>query len=222
MKLSENTLDVLKNYASINTALMFRKGNLLRTVSKEKTILAEATIDETIPADFGIFELNQLLSILSLHKEAPEVTLDGNDVIIKGYGDRSRITYRCCDASNIKTPPDANIKVPSEDATFLLNEQDLAWVTKSASVLGCPNIAVVGKDGFLTLRLMDGQNDSAHSDTLKVEVHTGPDCFFMFKTENWKMLPGTYKVTVSSKGVSHFENTARKLQYWIALEQKAK
>lgn len=222
MKLSDNTLEILKNYASINTALMFRKGNLLRTVSKEKTILAEATIDESIPADFGIFELNQLLSILSLHKEAPEITLDGNNVIIKGYGDRSRIAYRCCDASNIKVPPDSNIKVPSEDASFLLNEADLAWVTKSASVLGCPNIAVIGKDGFLSLQLLDGQNDSAHTDTLKVEIHTGPDCFFMFKTENWKMLPGNYKVTVSSKGVSHFEHTARKLQYWIALEQKAK
>jgi hypothetical protein len=222
MKLSDNTLDVLKNYASINTALMFRKGNLLRTVSKEKTILAEATIDEDIPTDFGIFELNQLLSILSLHKTAPEITIDGNDVIIKGFEDRSRITYRCCDVSNIKTPPDSNIKVPSEDAAFLLSEGDLAWITKSASVLGCPNIAVVGKDGFLSLCLLDGQNDSAHSDTLKVEVHTGPDCFFMFKMENWKMMPGTYKVTVSSKGVAHFENTARKLQYWIALEQKAK
>lgn len=222
MKFSENTLSVLKNYATINTALMFRKGNLLRTVSKEKTILAEATIDETIPSDFGIFELNQLLSILSMYKDAPEVTIDGNDVIIKGFEDRSRITYRCCDVSNIKTPPDSNIKVPSEDASFLLSEADLAWITKSASVLGCPNIAVVGKDGYLSLRLLDGQNDSAHTDTLKVEVHKGPDCFFLFKTENWKMLPGTYKVTVSSKGVAHFENTARKLAYWIALEQKAK
>ena len=222
MKLSENTLEVLKNYAAINPGLFFKKGNLLRTVSKEKTVLAEATIDETMPVDFGIHELTQLLSILSLHKDSPELSIDGNNLVITGIEGRSKITYRCCDESNIKMPPSKNIVVPSEDATFLLSQTDMEWALKCASVLGCPNIAVVGQGGFLSLQLLDGANDSSHTDTLKVETHTGPDCFFMFKTENWKMLPGTYKVTISSKGVAHFENTARKIQYWVALEQKAK
>jgi len=222
MKLSEATLELLKNYAAIQDGIFIKKGNLLRTVSKEKTILAEATIDETMPVDFGIGELTQLLAILSLHKQTPDLDIDGNNLVISGLDGRSKITYRCCDASAVKPAPDKNIVVPTQDATFLLTEADMEWAMKCASVLGCPNIAVVGQGGFLSLQLLDGANDAAHTDTLRVETHTGPDCFFMFKTENWKMLPGSYKVTISSKGVSHFENTARKLAYWIALEQKAK
>jgi len=222
MQLSEHTVSVLKNFSSINTGLFFKKGNVLRTVSPGKTILASAVIDEQMPSDFGIHELNQFLSILSLHKTSPDVSVDGNNLIIQGLEGRSRITYRCCDSSQIKTPPEKNVNVPSEDATFLLTEADLEWVMKCSSVLGCPNIAVVGQDGFLSLRLLDGHDDSAHTDTIKVETYTGPDCFYMFKAENWKMLPGTYKVTISAKGVAQFENEARRIQYWIALEQKTK
>lgn len=222
MQLSENTIDVLKNYASINEGIFIKKGNLLRTVNKGKTILAEATVDETFPADFGIGELNQLLAICSLHDKAPELLISGNDVVVKGYNDRSKITYRCCDATQVKTPPDKNIAVPTEDATFLLTEADMKWILKSANVLTCPNIAVVRTDGVLSLRVLDAQNDSAHTDTLEIEKQEGPDAFLLFKTENWKMMSGTYKVTVSAKGVAHFENTTRKLAYWIALEQQAK
>lgn len=222
MKLSENTLSVLKNFSTINTGLFFKTGNALRTVSPFKTVLAEATIDETIPSDFGIFDLNQVLSILSLHKDAPEVSVDGNNLVIQGYGDRSKITYRCCDATMIKTPPDKNIALPTEDATFLLTEPDLEWVLKSAGVLASPNISVVGVNGKLSLRTSDAHDDSAHSDTLEVAPHTGADISFLFKTENWKMLPGTYAVTISSKGIAMFVNQARKLTYWVALEQKQK
>lgn len=222
MKLSTNTLSILKNYSTINPRLFFKRGNLLRTVSEGKTVLAEATIDETIPSDFGIYELHQLLAILSLHKDAPEMTVEGNNVIVHGNTGRSKITYRCCDATMIKIPPDKNIALPTNDATFLLTEEDLVWVMKSASVLGCPNIAVVGAEGKLALRILDGADDSKHTDTLEIAPYTGPACFFMFKTENWVMMPGSYAVTISSKGVAHFEHQARKLAYWIALEQKAK
>ena len=222
MKLSENTMSVLKNFSTINTSLFFKSGNSLRTVSPFKTVLAEATIDETIPSDFGIFDLNQVLSILSLHKDAPEVSIDGNNLVIRGFGDRSKITYRCCDATMIKTPPEKNITVPTQDATFLLTEADLEWILKSASVLTSPNISVVTSNGKLYLKTLDSTDDSAHSDILEVGPHTGADVSFLFKTENWKMLPGTYAVTISAKGVAMFENQARKVTYWIALEQKQK
>lgn len=222
MKLSENTLSVLKNFSTINTGLFFKAGNTLRTVSPFKTVLAEATIDEAVPSDFGVHDLNQVLSILSLHKDAPEVNVDGNNLVIRGFGDRSKITYRCCDATMIKTPPEKNITLPTEDVAFLLTEADLDWVLKTAGVLASPNVSVVSTNGKLTLRTLDATDDSAHTETLEVSPHTGTDVNFLFKTENWKMLPGTYAVTISAKGVAHFQNQARKIQYWIALEQKQK
>lgn len=222
MQLSKPTLETLKNFAGIYEGLSVKKGNTLRTVSKGKTILAQAVVDESFPIDFAIADLNQVLAILSLHKDAADLSVKGNDLVITGVQGRSKITYRCCDTSMIKTPPEQNISLPSKDVTFLLTEEDLDWVLRSGSVLASPNIAAVRTNGTLSLRLFDGQNDSAHTDTLDIEKQEGPDCFFMFKLENWKMLPGTYEVTISSKGVSHFKSTTRKIEYWVALEQKAK
>jgi hypothetical protein len=147
--------------------------------------------------------------------------LKGNDVTITGNGGRSKFTYRCCDSTMMKLPPDKGIAIPTEDVTFLLPDKDLAWVLKAASVLGSPNIAVIGKNGTLSLSMLDAQNDSAHTDIIEIAPHTGADFIFYFKTENWKMMPGTYAVTISSKGVALFTHQARKVSYWIALELKA-
>lgn len=222
MKLSENSLSVLKNFSTINTGLYFKTGNKLRTVSPFKTVLAEATIDETVPSDFGIFDLNQVLAIISLHNEAPELSIDGKNLVIQGLGDRSKTTYRTCDATMIKTPPENNITLPSNDATFLLTEADLDWVTKAASALGSPNITVASQEGRLFLSASDSTDDSAHVNHLSVGPHTGAPVNFLFKAENWKMMPGTYAVTISQKGIAHFQNQARKIQYWVALEMRTK
>lgn len=226
MKFSKNTLDILKNFSSINTALFFKSGNTIRTISPFKTVLAEAVVDETFPSDFGVYDLHQLLNILSLYSDTPEVSVIGNDLVVQGNAGRSKITYRTCEASMIKCPPDKEIKLPSEDLSFLLSETDLEWVLKSANVLTCPNIAVVGDGTSLSLKTLDSSNDSSHTDTLDLGPHSGAPVKFVFKTENWKFIPGTYAVTVSNKistaGVAKFQNQARKIVYHVALEGQTK
>lgn len=225
IKFSENTMTVLKNFSTINGGLFFTKGHVLRTMNGGKSVLAEATIDEEIPQDFGISELNQLLSILSLHKETPSLTLVGNNLVVEGNKGRSKITYRTCDKSSIKTPPVNNISMPNIDVSFLLTEADLSWIMRSTGVLASPNIAVIGDGKCLYLRAIDAQDNSSHTDTLEVAPHTGAPFNYLFKIENWTLIPGTYEVEVSAqegKGVAHFTHQARKIQYWIAMESKTK
>ena len=219
MQVSDNTFDVLKNFSTINSGLLFTKGNVQRTVSPGKVVLAEAVIDDSVPDDFCIFDLNQLLSILSLHKTAPELEVNGNNIVVQGYDGRSKITYRCCDASMIKTPPKNNIVLPSEDATFTLSEDDYAWIMRAAAVLNSPNISITSRDGKLFVAACDVSDDSSHHDALEVGVHTGPAIDYTFKTENWKMLPGSYTVTLSPVA-AHFHHQTRKIQYWVAIESK--
>ncbi len=219
MLLSENTLSILKNFSTINTGLFFRKGNTLRTMNQGKSILAEATIDETIPTDFGIYDLNQFLAIVSLHKSSPELTIQGSNAIIEGG--RSKIVYRCCAEETIKGRPTKGITVPSDDISFTLVEDDFNWVMRASSVLKSPNIAVVGDRGKIFINTFDAGNDAEAADSFEVSTYTGDPVYFEFKTENWKMVSGTYKVTISKQGIASFENTSRKITYWIALESKS-
>jgi hypothetical protein len=222
MQLSENTLTVLKNFSAINTGLFFKQGNLLRTVSPNKTVLAEATIDETIPTDFGVHELNQLLAIISLYKTPPVIDVKGNDLVVKSPNGKSKITYRCCAANMIKMPPDKSLELPSEDLQFTLSEEDYNWIIKSSSVLGNPNISISSHEGKLYLGTSDTSNDAASTDSVELKNYEGPSVHFTFKTENWKMIPGDYTVSISSKGIALFKSTTRKIQYWVATETKKK
>ena len=218
MLLSDSTIAILKNFSTIHTGIYFREGNILRTMNQGKTVLAEATIDEHIPAGFGIYELSQFLAILSLHKASPEITVKGSNLLIEGG--RSTITYRCCAEEIIKGAPTKGLVVPSNDITFTLGEDDFHWVMRTASILKSPNIAVVGDRGKVFIKTYDSDNDSEAFDSLEVSTYTGEPFLFVFKTENWKMMNGTYSITISSQGIASFTNEAKKLTYWIALESK--
>lgn len=220
MLMSDNTLSVLKNFSSINVGMWFKKGNVLKTMNTGKTIVAEAVIDEQLPGDFGVHELPQLLSILSLHKSAPDLTLNGNDLIVSGNDGRSRITYRTCEKEAIKGIPEKSLTLPEVDLQFTLEENDFNWVMRSAAVLSSPNISIVGEGGKIYIKMHDQSNDSAHTDSLEVGEYTGDSFNHLFRTDNWKMMPATYDVKVASAGIVSFENTSRKIMYWVALEKQ--
>ena len=109
MKLSIDTLSVLKNFASINQGIMFKKGKTLRTVSPQKNVMAEATVSDEFPTDFGVYDLNNFLSVLSLHKEEPTIDFQDNNVLISGLQGRSKIKYRFCAPHLIVVAPEKAI-----------------------------------------------------------------------------------------------------------------
>lgn len=217
MKLSNQTLNVLKNYASINQGIVFKKGNTISTMSAQKNILSEATIPDEIPQSFGIYDLNNFLSVVSLNKD-PEIEFDEKNAIIKSLNGRSKIKYRFTEASMIVTPPEKKITLPSVDATFTLTEEDFAWIQKTSAVLGSPHIAAVSDGTEVNLVAFDATNDSAHTTSIKIEAQTTGSYKMIFKTENLKMIPGSYIVEISSKGIASFKNTKEDIQYWIATE----
>ena len=66
MKLSNKTLEVLKNFSNINQNILIEEGNVVRTISTMKNILGSATITESFPIEFGIYDLNEFLGVMSL------------------------------------------------------------------------------------------------------------------------------------------------------------
>ena len=142
MKLSESTLSLLKNFSTINQSILFKQGNKLRTISVMKNILAEATITEELPKDFGIYDLNQFLNGLGLHHQ-PDLDFanDGHVVIREG---RMRTKYFFADPNVIITPPDKEISIPTEDVKFELSTQQLDKLLKASAIYQLPDLSVVG------------------------------------------------------------------------------
>ena len=215
MKLSDNTLSLLKNFSTINQSILFKAGNKLRTISVMKNILAEATIEEELPKDFGIYDLGQFLNGLSLHHN-PDLDFQDDSYVVIKEG-RSRSKYFFADPSVIITPPERSIELPSEDVTFDLSTDQLDKLLKAAAIYQLPDLSVVGEDGVVKIVVRDKKNETSNNYSVMVG-ETQSEFVFNFKVENIKILPGTYDVVVSQKLLSRFVSKNHDLTYYIALE----
>jgi hypothetical protein len=216
MKLSDKTLTLLKNFSSINQSILFKEGSSLRTISVMKNILAEATIEEELPKDFGIYDLNQFLNGLNLHQNAELDFVNESYVVIKEG--RSRSKYFFADPSVIVTPPDKSISLPSEDVCFVLDTKELDKLLKAAAVYQLPDLSVVGEAGVVKLVVRDKKNDTSNDYSIVVGEKPLKRLPFNFKVENIKIIPGNYEVVISQKLLSRFKNTGFDVTYYIALE----
>ena len=219
MKLSDKTLTLLKNFSSINQSILFKKGSSLRTISVMKNILAEAVIDEDLPTDFGIYDLNQFLNGLSLHHQ-PELNFENTGHVVIREG-KSRTKYFFADPNVIVTPPDKEITLPSEDVSFELSTSQLDKLLKAAAIYQLPDLAVIGEAGVVKIVVRDKKNDTSNDFSIVVG-ETESEFSFNFKVENIKILPGTYDVVVCKQLLSRFTCQDYDLKYFIALEPDSK
>ena len=215
MKLSDSTLSLLKNFSTINQSILFKQGSKLRTISVMKNILAEATISEELPQDFGIYDLGQFLNGMGLH-QSPELDFknEGHVVIREG---KMRSKYFFADPNVIITPPEKPITLPSEDVSFELSTDQLDKLLKAAAIYQLPDLSVVGGEGVVKVLVRDKKNDTSNDFSIAVG-ETDAIFSFNFKVENIKILPGTYEVVVSQKLLSRFTAKNYDLTYYIALE----
>ena len=215
MKLSDNALAILKNFADINNAILVKQGNKLRTISVAKNILAEAEIKEDFPRDFAIYDLNQFLNGLSLHQD-PDLDFNQDSYLSIKEGKR-RVKYFFADPNVIISPPEKEITLPSQDVCFQLDSVTLEKLTKAAAVYQLPDMSAIGENGVIKLVVRDKKNDTSNEYAIVVG-ETSDEFEFNFKVENIKIIPGAYEVVVSSKLLSQFTNTQHNLKYYIALE----
>lgn len=218
MKFSEHTISVLKNFASINSGVVLNKGKTQKTISPEKSILVEATLDDDIPSVFGIYDLNQFLGNLTTLKN-PELTFSTDSVKLDD-GELS-FDYHASSANLIISPPaDKELKLSRVDVKFSLPNVTLQKLLKVATMNSLPNLSVVGEDGELRLKIHERSNDTSNFGTIKIGDYAGANFAASFKTENLKLLPNDYDVELQNDAFAKFVNTSGNLKYFIALETK--
>ena len=217
MKLNQNTIETLKNFAGINTNILIKQGDELSTISTMRNIFARAKVSDSFTNQFGIYDLNEFLSAVSGFSK-PELTLKDKYLTISSEGSRSKVKYYYSDPSVIVSPQ-KEVNMPESDVTFSLTESNYKELLKMAAILKSPDLALIGtKGGDIILKVCDKKNDTSNSFDIVVGQGATADYTFYFKVENMKMLDGDYDVSVSSKSISHFKNKKLPIEYWIALE----
>ena len=220
MKLSESTINVLKNFATINSGMQFKQGSTVRTISKQQNVLGKATVSETFDSDFVIYDLNRFLSLVG-SLDNPEIVVNTDTKNLTVKSGTSKTTYGLSDEAMIVAPPAKELKIENAEVNFRLTKEDMSQVLKLSGILGLPNIAVTGNGSEISISALDVKN--ADSDDFSIKVgETSANFRMIFVTENLKMIPGTYDVAISSKGISHFKHSTDPIEYWIATEAGSK
>tara|TARA_B000000532_G_scaffold194681_1_gene160702 strand:+ start:240 stop:905 length:666 start_codon:yes stop_codon:yes gene_type:complete len=215
MQISDETMEVLKNFSTINPSLSFKAGNTVRTVSEQKNILAQAVIGESLPVNFAIYELNQFLGLASLY-EKPDFAFGEKEVVISEGNNKSKYTYT--DPSMVTSAPDKNLELDNVDVAVKVSADDLKRVLSAANQLGLPEIVFRGIDGGVSLVATDTKNPTSNEHSISVG-ETNANFSMVFKTENLQKLGASdYDVAISKSGIAHFKSTAKNIQYWIATE----
>ena len=226
MIIHNETVEYLKNFAEINQSLVIEKGNVIKTVSEQTNVMAKADLGQEFPQDFAIYDLNKFLGVLSLFAE-PKFDFSEKSVKIQSSVDANNFTagdsvaeYQFANMSlfeNERKILAKDIELPSEDASFKLEEKYLVSIMRAASFMSLPEIAVIASEGKIKLQAIDSKTSV---DSYAVELGSSDSNFKMiFKIENLKMMKGSYDVKISNKGLGHFKNCERALEYWIATEQ---
>lgn len=218
MKFNQVTASVLKNFAAINQSVKITKGNVVKTISPQKSVMAIATLDQDMEGDACIYDLPRFISTLSLFDE-PEISFQPNKFLIKGG--KSKVNYTFASESMILTPPDREITLPSVDVKVDLSWIDFDKVMKASSVLKLTDIAFVGDKEGIKLAAIDVNNSTADSFSIQLSEEAQEKAFtYVFRTDNLKFIPGDYSVEISSKGISKFQND--RVTYFVATEASSK
>ena len=215
MKISKKTLDILKNFATINSNILIKPGNTITTITPVKNVLAEAVVEETFDVEFGIWDLNKFLGVVSLFND-PEFEFEEKYVRICGSG--GSVKYHYCEPK-LLTVPNKKINMPESAMNFVMTQKKFAELQKASSVLQVSDISVSNDGSLISMTAMDKADVSSNTYSIGVGEYGGDNSFEMFfKIDNLKLLPGDYDVQICEKVVSKFSNQNMNLNYWIALE----
>ena len=216
--ITKPTIEVLKNFCSINKSIVIKPGNQIATLSINKNILAIADVEEQFESQISIYDLGVFLGGLSLFDQPKIDTSDSNYVTVSDQRGKSKTRFFYADPDIITQPPEKEITIPSVDVKFRLEAGILQQLQRAAMVYQLPDLCLYGDGTEMSLCVTDKKNDTSNSYSVQVGVSDDEFCY-CFKVENLKLLAGDYNVTISKQNVALFQGSG--IKYFIALEPNA-
>ena len=216
--ITKPTIEVLKNFCSINKSIVIKPGNQIATLSINKNILAIADVEEQFESQISIYDLGVFLGGLSLFDQPKIDTSDSNYVTVSDQRGKSKTRFFYADPDIITQPPEKEITIPSVDVKFRLEAGVLQQLQRAAMVYQLPDLCLYGDGTEMSLCVTDKKNDTSNSYSVQVGASDDEFCY-CFKVENLKLLLGDYNVTLSKSNVALFQGEG--IKYFIALEPNA-
>lgn len=219
MQLSTRTIDILRNFSSINANLVVDNGNVIKTMSAARNLVSCAEIEETFPQSFGIYDLAEFLSVISL-VNSPQISFSDNYCTVSDTSGLSSVKYFYSDREMLSYPK-KDITMPECEVKFLLNVNVLQQIKRAAAALGHKELSVTPSGGSVQISVIDPKDSTSNSFSVVVDGQYPDDTDFnlIFSVDNFKLIGEDYEVSVSSRMISKFKSLDSNIEYFIALEK---
>lgn len=216
MILSKKTLDILKNFASINTNICIQPGSKLITLSPTMNIMAEAVVEEKFGQDVRIPDLNDFLTTISI-AESSELSFEEEHILV-GNGDRAEFPYG--DPAIVKAVT-KKLTMPDIVATIELSHKQLAKIMKASGAQRLPNLKIRSAgDGTAEAVVFDKSLPKSITHKLVLDAEYSEPFSVSFKVDALKFIPGDYTLEISKNIVSRFTHKTEDIKYFVAMDYK--
>ena len=237
IQLSKKTIDLLRNFSTINKSILIQPGKFLQTMSVNKNIIAMGQIAENIPEQMAIYDLPLFLGALSLFKKPWLHFPDNKKVVVYDEETKGKTVFYYSDPEIIVKPPEFNPNLPQQELMFDLPQTDITQLLQAAKVYGVEDLCINWYRQEYSICVRDKKNNTSNVFSLplkKVVFDQTPreeggeqykvtperqEFCYCFKVENLKLLDATYHITLSQKNIANFTSLSHnELDYFIALE----
>lgn len=218
MKFSSDLLKIFKNFSDINSNLLLKPGNVIKTVRVPPTIYAEAEVGEVFEDEFGIYDLKEFLSTLAMFKNPTIEFKDGYLEIVDDDDPTIRTKYYSADPTILTKVPELK-QLPEPSAVFTITDVNFKRIQRASSTLKCPDVVIKGENGQINAIVCDLTTSTKNSFTVLLESdYQGATFDVHLKQEKLLMLDGDYKCSLIADKVIKMEHAEKKLSYVVSLD----
>ena len=221
MEFSDNTMTIFRNFSDINQNILVKEGNILKTISEARNVLASAELEDNFPKCFGVYDLSEFIGVTNL-VDKPNLSFEDEYLTISDSTGRSKIKYFYSSMDTLTTPS-KDITMPEAEVTFKLESAVLDKIKRAASTLGHSEVSITDSGGSINISVVDTKNPTSNVFSIDIAGEYPEDTKFNFilNISNLKIIPDDYEVKMSSKLITQFFNPRMKVSYWIALEKSS-
>lgn len=211
-KLTESTVEILKNFSNINNQATFKVGNFQRACNYSRNFIADVELTDPLPVECSLFELSRLLGIIDTCKGASLPSIVFNDTSLVVQHDHGSVTMPYAHSDVIAKLPDQTYQMHKLVTTFDLPSNLWAKMKRTASILEANSLyIIINDDGELEVKLVN--EDEKGGNATGVASYRMPNAIVHNPTPNtWavkfdvlQLIPGDYSISageINTAGVS--------------------
>ena len=221
MKISHETLKVLKSFAHIRPGLCVERGYNISTINPEENLVAILKTEEEWPIAFNLYDLGSFLNTVSLFDD-PDIILHDTHLFIQDSNTECKYYFSNRELLGL---PKNGIIVPDIDnsiAQYTISQNERDKLFKAAAALGADILTISSDNDMIRMSVSRDNNDNNFTILIKDADYVNAKFEAVCNMQYMKFLGGDYVVNINRDKVilAEWNHTEMDLTYYVGMAEE--